>query len=319
MKRLLLVWWLVACGSPAMRPAPSQPEPMAPRPVAAAPLFEMHSGFWLNLHLRLHYAATGRRPVPLAPPDPDDPAWAAAVELYRRRFAEHGGFAVLFHEQLVALDRHLAALGSEPLRGVDDELASHLEAAAALVRPRWSEDDARNRAWWRALEPALAEHGAALRDELVAIYGTPWPSAPVRVDVSCFAGPVGAFTLDDPPHVTISSCLPSYAGAAALEMIFHEASHVLVGGVEAKLADEARRRGWEAPRDLWHALLFYTAGEVVRRRVDPSYLPYATQNELRMVLDVEPALRSAWQPYLDGAVGRDAAIAALIEAVGPPR
>lgn len=271
----------------------------------------MHSGSWLNLHLRLHYAATGRRPAPSdAPPPPEGPEWTAAVEYYRARFGERGGMGLIFDDELIALSRHLAALGSATeLSGVDDALAEHLRAVAKRVD--WPTEDARNRAWMKSLEPLLREHGRALRAELTAVYGVPWPEQPIRVDVSCFGGPVGAYTVDEPPHIIISSCHPGYRGEAALEMIFHEASHVLIGPVEQKLEASAKRLERPLPENLWHAVLFYTAGTCVQRRF-PNYVPYATRNDLEMVRSVEPALRQSWQPYLDGKVSLDDAIDALV-------
>lgn len=285
--------------------------PQAVAPPVEKPLFEFHSGFWLNLHQRLHYAATARRPAA----GPEAPAWTAAVDFYRGRFAEHGGMGLLFDDELVALNRRLAALGSAPaLAGVEPELAAHLEAAAGVVRPEWGEQDRANRAWIAALEPALERHGQALRGELSAAYQASWPAAPIRADVSRWAGPVGAYTVLDPPHVTISSGDPSYAGEAALEMIFHEASHALIEPISEKLAAEAERLGRRPPRDLWHALLFYSTGEIVKRRLGPEYVPYAARYGLwqRAWPDFEPALRRDWQPYLDGKVDLDTAVRALL-------
>ena len=293
-KRFLILIVLTACAGT--------------RPPSPA-LFDMHSGSWLNLHLRLHYAATGRRPMPPdAPPPPDGPEWTAAVEYYRARFGERGGMGLIFDDELVALSRHLSTLGSE-LTGVDAPLAEHLRAVATQVD--WQTEDARNRAWMKSLEPLLREHGAALRAELTAVYGVAWPKQPIRVDVSCFGGPVGAYTVDDPPHTIISSCHPGFRGDAALEMIFHEASHVLIGPVERKLEASAKRLGRPIPEDLWHAVLFYTAGACVRRRV-PDYVPYATRNDLDMVQRLVPALRQTWQPYLDRKTSLDEAIDALV-------
>jgi len=271
----------------------------------------MHSGSWLNLHLRLHYAATGRRPVPPdAPPPPDGPEWTAAVAYYRARFGDRGGMGLIFDDELVALSRHLAALGSATeLSGVDAPLAEHLRAVATQVD--WQTEDARNRAWMKSLEPLLREHGPAMRAELTSVYGVAWPKQPIRVDVSCFGGPFGAFTVDDPPHIIISSCHPGYRGEAALEMIFHEASHVLIGPIEHKLEASAKRLDRPLPEDLWHAVLFYTAGACVERRV-PDYVPYATRNDLDMVQRLLPALRQSWQPYLDRKTTLDEAIDALV-------
>lgn len=280
-------------------------------PPAAEPLFELHRGFWLNLHQRLHYAATARRP----PEGPQEAAWKAAVDLYRRKFGEDGAMGLLFNAELVALSRRLSALGSAPeLSGVEPELAAYLAAAAELVRGDWPREDEAHRAWIAALEPLLARHGGALRSALEKAYQASWPATPIRVDVSRWAGAVGAYTVLDPPYITVSSGDPSYAGEAALEMIFHEASHALIETVSQRLRAEATKQGRRPPRDLWHAVLFYSTGEIVRRRLGPSYVPYAEKNGLWEGAwgPFKPALERDWQPYLDGKVDLDTAVSALV-------
>ena len=88
-----------------------------------------------------------------------------------------------------------------------------------------------------------------------------------------------------------------------------------------------RERDKPIPRDFWHALLFYTTGEIVRRDVEygsmtlteeqktgPSaYLPYAARfglysgswEHFRALLDLY------WLPYLDGRLSFDTAIARI--------
>ena len=88
-----------------------------------------------------------------------------------------------------------------------------------------------------------------------------------------------------------------------------------------------RERDKPIPRDFWHALLFYTTGEIVRRDVEygtmtftseqtngPSaYLPYAARfglysgswEHFRGLLDLY------WLPYLDGKVSFETAMARL--------
>ena len=97
------------------------------------------------------------------------------------------------------------------------------------------------------------------------------------------------------------------------------------------IAREFRQRDKPIPRDLWHALLFYTTGELVRRDLaygtmtlatlqgtDPStYQPYAARfglysgswDRFRGMLDLY------WRPYLDGRVSFDTAVARLAAAL----
>jgi hypothetical protein len=111
------------------------------------------------------------------------------------------------------------------------------------------------------------------------------------------------------------------------EVLFHEASHVVAGSVTAAIAKDFRAHDKPIPRDLWHALLFYTTGEIVRRDVEygsmtftneqkngaSGYLPYAARfglysgswEHFRAMLDLY------WLPYLDGRVSFDTAMARL--------
>jgi hypothetical protein len=129
-------------------------------------------------------------------------------------------------------------------------------------------------------------------------------------------GPV-PYTLTDPTLITMSSGDPRYRGLAALEMIFHEASHAMIGLLEAKLDEEAKRQGKTLPPDLWHAILFYSAGEITRRHVGRDYVPYAKKNGLYERGGWEifpPVLERDWQPYLEGTLSASTAVARVVAA-----
>jgi hypothetical protein len=76
------------------------------------------------------------------------------------------------------------------------------------------------------------------------------------------------------------------------------------------------------PRDLWHALLFYTTGEIVKRTLKNNgmgdYIPYAYRYGLYERAtgwkNYQRALELHWQPYLNGKMDADAALACLVEA-----
>jgi hypothetical protein len=292
-------------------------------------LFALHSSFWVNLHQRLYDETSLRGHASLqggsASLGPDDrERWSAVLDFYRRRFPERDFGTPL---PLVDLNRQLAQQGDGPTltaAGLDPELAQHLESAAAVYRVHgWADDDRSNRAWIDQLGQALRQHGQAIAGELVSTYGARWPQAPIAVEVSVYAGPAGAYTDDDPALITITSGTASYQGEAALEMVFHEASHVLIGPVEAAIERACQARAQPVPEDLWHALLFYTTGEIVRRHLR-GYVPFAYKNQLYgrgSQWDVyERALEAHWQPYLDGLIARDAAIRDVVAAVAgaPP-
>jgi hypothetical protein len=74
------------------------------------------------------------------------------------------------------------------------------------------------------------------------------------------------------------------------------------------------------PRDLSHAMIFFTAGEAVRR-VEPTHVPHAQAFEVwpkqlsgasLPALRLKPLLEEIWKPYLDGLGTRDEALAAFV-------
>jgi hypothetical protein len=112
-----------------------------------------------------------------------------------------------------------------------------------------------------------AKYEGVMKKELSTAFQTPCPSDPIRTDVSEYASWAGAYTLLDPTLITISSADP--VTQAAVESLFHEASHAMIQKVSLALAAEleAQKRLFRR-RAFWHAVLFYTAGEIARRHLD---------------------------------------------------
>jgi hypothetical protein len=170
--------------------------------------------------------------------------------------------------------------------------------------------------------------------------------------VSAVANAAGAYTTLDPLRVTIASTDPRNQDAAALEVLFHEASHGIATPVEQAIARECRQRDKPIPRDLWHALIFYTTGEVIKPIIDPQadapennvvqngtlpggsssdraaeatghtskdaeYTPYAMREGLyqRGWENYLTLLNRYWQPYLEGRATFDDAIAHMASAL----
>src|SRR4029453_11906390 len=99
----------------------------------------------------------------------------------------------------------------------------------------------------------------------------PWPQR-IRAYITPAGGPFGAYTMTGKAGgvITTMSCRDAgYQGFRALEMLLHESSHAVVspsrGTVGAAIAAAATQRGIDPPRDLWHAVLFVTSGELTRR------------------------------------------------------
>ena len=338
------------------------------------PVFELHSGFWINLHHRLYEEARVRRggapndavksgkgkpTLQVAPgakialSAAEQRAWDDAVSYYITNYADKD---LLFSTELVLLKNQLGDFETcEELSGakkktcdagLPPKLTQILDGAGPVYRAhRWSADDRANRAWIKRVAPLVREQGVGLSHRLADIYQARWPTERIRVDVSAVANNTGAYTTLDPLRVTIASTDARNQGSAALEVLFHEASHGIAMPVEQAIARECRQREKPIPRDLWHALIFYTTGEVIKPVMDTGddagndrvlpngsggtspadrrtseespYTPYAVREGLyrRGWENYFQMLTRYWQPYLEGQVTFDDAIAHMVSAL----
>ncbi len=355
--RSLLPWLLsTTCMFVSARVAA---QPQANYTEQQLPVFELHSGFWINLHHTLYYEARQRRAFlsrdanaakPTTSPksvlagkgltDAEQKAWDDAVAYYMVNYADKD---LLFTTELVQLKDQLGdfedcdELSGRKRKfcdaGLPANLTQVLEAAAPVYRAHlWPEHDQANRRWILQVAPLVREQGVGLSERLADIYQTRWPHEKIRVDVVAYANWAGAYTTVDPLRVTISSLDPRNQGPQALEVLFHEGSHGIAEAVQKAIIRECRQRDKPIPRDLWHALVFYTTGEVIRTvltsasgkpgnkgsgSAENAYNTYAFREGLyqrgwRNYLEL---LQRFWQPYLDGKATFDDAIARMVSSL----
>ena len=335
------------------------------------PVFELHSGFWINLHHALYYEAK-QRVTPSSPQQrgssgpqlklktmkdsaaaltpAERTAWDSAVAYYAANYANKD---LLFNIDLMLLKNQLedfedcddlsGARKKTCDAGLPGNVTPILEAAATVYRAHlWADQDRANRRWIARVAPLVEEQGVGISQRLADIYQAKWPKQKIRVDVTGFANWAGAYTTLDPLRVTISSMDSRNQGDEAFEVLFHEASHGIAEPVQDAIVRECRQRGKAIPRDLWHALIFYTTGEVIRPllttaskeppdkqgfgkssvNVAPAparetYTPYAIREGLyqRGWNDYYQLLIRFWQPYLDNKSTFDDAIARMVSAL----
>jgi hypothetical protein len=297
-----------------------------------SPLFEFHSGLWINLHHFLYLAArarrgdSGRRTATMTEADisaltslsaEDQQRWTKAVSYYSNSMVTHD---LLFDRNMETIKNALEDAESSPdLSGVTipEELRAVLVSVAPVYRKYlWPRHDEQNRRWIDAVKPLAATYGAGLRDALVKIYDEPWPGQPVRVDVSVYGGDFGAYTTIEPTRVTISSTDPGNQGKASLEVLFHETSHGMMEQVRSSIHEaEARLNpGKSQPQfrtgTMWHAVLFYTIGALLAETIR-GYTPYAEANGLWSLAWPAPdheLIEQDWKPHMAGKVSLDEAI-----------
>jgi len=316
------------------------PPVAAAQPPRPAPIFSFESDeFWLNLHHFLYLLGRAEAKIPDAGDgvalatadaerglkslsDDERKTWGAAVTTYASGLSK---LDAVRGEPLPAITAALAMADDAPaLSGVDAAAADTLTRVAPIYRKAWwPAHRAANRAWQSAIETLIARHGATLRDILVKWYGLPWPSGGYAVHLSGYSVAVGAYS-STRGVLVVSSLDPTYQNLNGLEMIFHEAMHQWDGPWFNALNAQAKTLNVGVPFDLSHAMIFFTAGEAVRR-VEPSHRPTAdTLNIWSLRLSgaertadrLTGPLEETWRPYLDGRGTRDEALAALLARVG---
>ena len=309
-------------------------------PVLTTPHFAFYSDFGTNLNDALIAAGVARKggkPELFHSgaeascfgelPQSARAAWEGAVGYYAEiispaDWTDRQQF--LIRVQLAGFDEELKDVGDRQFV----EIAGSFRAAAtpAYKACRWTAQDEKNRRWIEELKPRLAADEQKIASRLEQLYRKPWNGLPIPVDVVETVNWSGANSIFRDPaggHLLISN---SYQGPAALEVVFHEASHLLMGRsdpLRQALDSAASAVDYRLPGDLWHVVLFYTTGEAVRRILDdggkPGYTPMVYEIFARGTWgDYRKALESAWRPYIDGERALPEAAACLIEALRGP-
>lgn len=334
------------------------------------PVFEFHSGFWVNLHHFLYHearekmtagratGAAGKNAGPtlkvsaegVALTAEEQKAWDAAVAFY---VANEANKDIQINVDLMLLKNQLSdfedcdeLLGKKKSfcdAGLPGAIGQVLESAAPIYRAHWWKDqDRANRRWVARVAPLVREQGVGLSQKLAEIYQSKWPKERIRVEVCGYANAGGAYTTLDPLRVTISSLDPRNQGVQALEVLFHEASHGIALPVQVAIQRECRQRDKPIPRNLWHALIYYTTSEVLKPvmeeetpkdgksggaggqepgksggKVRSTPVPRVLSDELnqRGWDEYLRLITMYWQPYLDGKVNFEDAIAHMVSAL----
>lgn len=287
--------------------------------VATTPHFAFYSDFQTNLNDALLNAGVdrkfGRAELFRAGdevacfeelPRPTRTAWEHAVSFYHQEISPVG-----FGDR----EQFLLRLDLSGVYDVEKEedltyigiARGFLQAAApAYEACRWEAQDAANRAWVAEVVPQLAEHEEAIAERLAKLYQRPLGGLPIRFDVMETVNWSGATTIllfPEGGHVQISI---AEHGATALELVFHEASHILMGRrapVRAALLAASVKTGVDLPTDLWHSVLFFTTGETVRQVLAETGVEY---EPMMFALDGgifskhHEALKKGWAGYVTG-------------------
>jgi hypothetical protein len=316
---------LIATAATLSIPARAAGQVEAAGPVLTTPYFRFHSDFLSNLNDALVVAGRARRAQQSerfaagqekacfdALPNAERAGWNRAVDYYAE-IVSPGQYAdrpqMLLRLLLAGVVRKDGLTDAAERRFLDVSAGFHEAATPAYRQCRWPEQDTVNRRWIDRLGTLLAAHETALGQRLPQIFGRAWAGLPFRVDVVETVDSAGANALNlNPPgvHILASSTAPTNQDRAALETVFHEASHFLTGRdapLPAALAAAARDAGGAVRGDLTHQVHFFMTGEAVRRVFErpgePPYTPFLFS--LKLFSDqFREAVARVWPAYMDG-------------------
>lgn len=305
--------------------------------VGATDRFEFHSDPWINLHHFLYQwsrsdegLGTGRQHVPV--PERDGvgglspellESWMMAVAFYRDSVAARDHFdrgMLLMKRDLRKLDGVADVMIPDHIPGIANALT---EAMAVYVQVWWPRHDEANRDWIAGVLPLVDRHEEEFVETTEQIYGSIWPDAAIRIDVSAYANWAAGYTATG--HTVIYSTDPGNQGLYALETVLHEVQHTrAVGGPgRESLYATFEEAGVEVPENLWHALIFQTAGQFVQAVAVweglPEHTPYWIRENFegfRGWRSVISLAKAQWSPVVAGSARAEDGFDALVESVG---
>jgi len=242
-----------------------------------------------------------------APPGEDGRVWAEAVEA----FASTVDRSPVRDRGLINLRGWAAGERTrEDVPAADRPLVDVIERALPVyMRHFWPSHDLRNRAFIASVLPAIH----ALEQDVVAhlerAYGGTWPDRQIPIEVVAYSSALGAYSTAG--RVVITAGDASHQMPQAIELIFHEASHLdeleepLSRAIEAAWREVGRG---DPPGRLWHDFIFYTTGEATRLALAArGYDTYRHYGAFGLYLRGErweselPAFEAHWRPFMEGA------------------
>ena len=294
--------------------------------LVTVPPYELQSNPWVNLHQRLlHQAQFGTPASPERLSAGEKATWDGVVDTYKTLFKDR---SAVFNKELADIDTAVRGASTTLPDAIPPKAAEALRTAMPLYeKAQWAEDDAINRFWIAVAEPLLRSAGPELLAAHGKAYGIPMPKR-IHVDVAPYAGQFGGYTVGDDQQVytVVTSIDPGYQGFSALEMLMHEPSHGIVGSndwaVGSEITKVSKELGVKPRYNLWHALLFYTSGELTRqalaRRGVTDYKPVIYRGMFdRQFQGMQQSIETHWGAVLAGAKSREEAIRAILQETSP--
>ncbi|MFB3111116.1 MAG: hypothetical protein ACE10G_03700 [Gemmatimonadales bacterium] len=297
--------------------------------VATTNRFHFRSDFRMNLHDHLYFVArrdTSRGVSTLERCSGTVPAvarerWLRSVQVYVDSLAQLGAF----DRPMIDIRFVLSGLPGHGMTMPDWADRAMQDAEQVYRTCVWDAQDERNRVWATSTAELVKRFEARIASRLEELYRVDWEETPIRVDLVAYVSRQGANTVTNPDHILVSTFDEDYKGHGGLEMVFHEASHTLIGPrrgpISEALVAAAAELGTTPHRDLWHVVLFYTTGMTVRNILKEEfgidYEPYIYSTGLfdRAWPELRDAVERYWTPYVEEQQGYKEAAGALLRAL----
>lgn len=290
--------------------------------------FQYYNLIWVNLHHYLYNEAfpTGHGIGQTIPGlgAAQNATVANAIDFYRSHYQDRD---LLFDPELHAITQQVIAAGNTglPSNGIPADLRKTLQSVYPIYRKQlWASQKLENQHWIVSNQRLMNRYGSDIQHELERVLQRKFSDVPYQVYVVHEANWAGGYTSAAErrthPHTVISSGRPDYQGLVGLEMVFHESLHAgPFDTVQAALDEEFAHHKTKDDVQLWHALLFYTAGEIVREVLSANgiafqpyeYAPDGPFTRGRWVR-VEPTILKYWLPYMQGKIDMREAVAQMV-------
>jgi hypothetical protein len=290
-------------------------------------VFEYHSGFLMNLHSFLLDAAIEKRalstyPWVVKPSEAELQALTNAVAFYQTNYGQrHLLFDAMMTDIKKALSGDDARRDARGLSLPPDLAAVLNQVSPIYARCLWPAHDKINLDWILKVRALNAQYGTDIQAGIEHYLGHPFQPTPIREDIVVETGSfLGGYT---DTQTVLPSGRSDYEGLAALEMLYHEAAHIDVADTLTDAIDKELQATGRSSNQLWHAVQFYTVGEVVKdvlKRGQVRYETYADKNGVYTRGDwpaYHAAIEAEWRPYLHGEGTMQSAIKAMVNKLPP--
>jgi len=278
----------------------------------------------MNLHAFLLDASTRKREISsytwvMAPTPAEEKTLATAIAFYEANYAQRD---LLDDPTMTDIKKALSVNdGERDPNGLNlppDLKPIFIAVAPIYLRSLWPAQDRSNREWIRQVKALNARYGAEVQAGIEHFMNHRFQTTPIRVDIVVATGSRNGGYTDT--QTILPSGRTDYQGLLALEMLYHEATHIDVADTITDEIDAKLKAKHRSADSLWHAVQFYTVGEVVKsvysHRGNIDYQTYADLNGV-YTRGTWPAYHAAieaeWLPYLQGHATLQQAISRMVD------